>query len=48
MWMMGQGVLCATLKMTATDTPEGCDALQRYLDKLEKWTDWNLKKFNEK
>ncbi|PKU45131.1 rna-directed dna polymerase from mobile element jockey-like [Limosa lapponica baueri] len=28
------------------DMPEGCAAIQRDLDRLEKWGDWNLMKIN--
>jgi len=29
------------------DTPEGHAAIQKYLDRLEKWTDRNLEKFKK-
>jgi len=29
------------------DTPEGCAAIQRDLDRLESWMQWNLMKFKK-
>ena len=29
------------------DTPEGCAAIQRELDRLESWTETNLRKYNK-
>ncbi|KAJ7423498.1 rna-directed dna polymerase from mobile element jockey-like [Pitangus sulphuratus] len=50
---MGFGVSCKPFFYLDTklgrvaDTPESCETLQKYLDKLERWTEWNLLKFNK-
>lgn len=53
--ILDDGTEC-TLRKFANDTklaevahtPEGCGAIQRDLDRVEKWADGNLKKFNKR
>ncbi|KAK4826195.1 hypothetical protein QYF61_006139 [Mycteria americana] len=52
---LGDGAECILIKFAdntnleeAADTPEGRAAIQRDLDSLEKWAEWNLTKFSKK
>ncbi|KAK4829683.1 hypothetical protein QYF61_005976 [Mycteria americana] len=46
--MMGQSPMAGDTKLGgAADTPEGCAAIQRDLDRLEKWVNKNLMKFSK-
>lgn len=50
-WVMGHctliGFTGGTKPGRVTDTPDGCAAIQRNLDRLEKAANKNLMKFNE-
>ncbi|GAB0208171.1 mitochondrial enolase superfamily member 1 [Grus japonensis] len=49
-WMKGQSVPSASLLTTlrgVADTPEGCAAIQRDLDRLENWMERNLMKLHK-
>ncbi|GAB0210085.1 mitochondrial enolase superfamily member 1 [Grus japonensis] len=46
-WTRGQSVPSASLLGGVADTPEGCAAIQRDLDRLESWVERNLMKFNK-